>query len=325
MKKYNQGVATPVLISLAALVLIVGTIWLFSGEKVETPAPTSPTTETPAPKAKRSGLLWEFGLSGALMQVLQPDTNYTETFAVNGETTIKVLSDSAAAKPELALPAGVKASDFTITKTVVTDPATGNIATIYRITPNAGGGTGTGDSSWQVIVTNDGEESTTVNVDVSDNDNVDATPSGDEDDEDEENPAEDEDEVDNGTASLSITIIETLDLNVTSPIIGAYVVAIITSPSGNVFTIELTESSPGVYTGIFSNITEVGTYHVTYVISGETSDGTHFDQTVEDTFDVTEEDLAEGDGEDGTPAYQSTKVFDIDQSGEVRPKQTGDY
>ncbi len=314
----NHGLANvPLVLGLVVLIATSLTLWWLTGGEA-LPTPESNQTETLQKTApKKSRLIWEAGLSGALLQALQPNAHYEEALGIDGNTTIKVVSDSAALTPTIIPAPGTNPNDFTITKTVIADPDTGRVATFFQINPN-----GTSSGNFEIVVTNNSNDtSSNFAVNVSTDEDIESTPGSNDSEEDDNGGSEET--ISGGNATLTITIQETIGLNVTIPITGASVIAIITSPSGQVFTVNLIEVSPGVYTGIFSNITEPGTYLVTYVISGQDSDGDHFDQTVDDSFDVDESDLTGSDDDD--PAYQSTKVFDINQGGEIRPKQTGEY
>lgn len=114
--------------------------------------------------------------------------------------------------------------------------------------------------------------------------------------------------------NISITLQETIDGQVL-PVTGATVIAIITSPSGLVYTLPLAEgpSEPGTYTGYFGGNQEAGVYRITYQISGLNHDGTPFTQETDAEF------LSTGLPPESVPgASDWTKIFDINLSGSIQ-------
>lgn len=323
MKNSHRGsIVLPVAGGLALVLAALGVTWWLSQTRISLPpAANSGANPSPAETPTRKGrLIWEAGFSGALIQALHPGENIIQTIVLGEEmTVVKIIAENEAVRVTLKDGAGeeIKKNDPKqprVTETRITDPLTGRLAILYRINQAADAAPG---ENLQINLTNLNPASA-VNYSVTvSNQAVSVAPPP---------PATVIHTVGNQTVILSIAVTETIALNVTVPVLGADVLAIITSPSGQNYTVNLVENTsdaPGTYTGSFSGITETGTYQVTYVISGENADGQSFDQTVQDQFTVTATDLQLGSG--SGPGYQSTKVFDINQENEVRVRQGGEY
>lgn len=113
--------------------------------------------------------------------------------------------------------------------------------------------------------------------------------------------------------TISIVVEETTSTLAVQAVTGATVVATVTSPSGIVTTITLTEdpNHPGTYTGVLTGATEPGTYTIVYTITGTNSEGVAFNQTTTSQFALSPE---------GTVTGVSTwvKKFDINRGNELQ-------
>jgi hypothetical protein len=114
--------------------------------------------------------------------------------------------------------------------------------------------------------------------------------------------------------NISITLQETLNGQI-QPVTGATVTALITSPSGLLYTLPLAESSsaPGTYYGYFTGNQEAGVYQITYQISGLDHNGQPFTQETDAQF------LSTGLPPEATPGSDGwVKIFDINLSGSIQ-------
>ena len=86
---------------------------------------------------------------------------------------------------------------------------------------------------------------------------------------------------------ISIVVQESTQTFAVKAVTGATVVATVTSPSGVVSTVTLTEDTSlnnGTYTGVLNGATEPGTYTVVYTITGRNGEGVQFEQTTTSQF-----------------------------------------
>lgn len=109
--------------------------------------------------------------------------------------------------------------------------------------------------------------------------------------------------------TITLVVQETV-FQVTVPVTGATVVAIITDPNGNVTIVPLVETAPGVYTGVYVGNQTAGIYQVDYQITGVDQDGNQFTETTNGQFVVAPETA----GQSGSYGRR----YDINRSGEVQ-------
>jgi hypothetical protein len=291
---------------------VIGVIILiisFSGDQKEANSPAIPVnTETPSAPvvaATKNSLTWGNLGPGSYPQTVAPKSSRTKSLSIGGQgqAVLKITTRDLKIKVELKNEDHqLVTNSSTVKQTIIKQP-NGETAFIFEIKsmPTAG------VKNWQVIVNNPNPNTPIdYNLTVSETPPISAdSTTGNETD---------------GQANLSLTLEETVALNVTVPVIDATVVATITDPNGQTTTITLTEDPnvPGTYTGTFDDVDTPGIYQITYIITGENSEGEPFDQVVTDQFTVPDPNT-NNTPTDPNPTYQSTKKFDINQADEIRP------
>lgn len=274
---------------------------------------TIATTWSPAEKTAtqtsptESQLAWDGLEPGVYEWKLGPTERRIESLGLTGKgsAVLKIVTTSGDLKVSLKDEFGqiVKPEDdLAVAQAVVKQP-NGETVFIFKIKSNPA----EGKKDWQLIVANPNPDTpTSYNLTLAETPPISA-------DSTTENEAD-------GQADLSLTLEETISLNVTVPVVDATVVATITDPNGQTTTITLTENpdAPGTYTGTFDNIDTPGLYQITYVITGEDFAGQPFDQVVTDQFTVPDPNVNDLPI-DPNPIYQSIKKFDINQADDIRP------
>ncbi len=271
------------------------------------PVNTEPTNNPPE-IVTQNKIVWGKMSPGSYQRKIEPQKQTIESVSLGGQgqAILKITTSDSNVKVELKdenfQPT---TNDPAVNQAIVKEP-NGDTTFIFQIQSK----TKTGVKDWQLVVSNPNSNSQT---------NYDLTIS--------EGPPISADSTTgnteigiNGQADLSLTLEETVALNVTVPVIEATVIATITDPNGQNTTIPLVEDpdAPGTYTGIFNDVDVPGTYEITYTITGENSAGEQFDQIVTDQFTVPDPNASE-DPLSSNPTYQSIKKFDINQADDIRP------
>ncbi len=294
---------------LIAVLIIIG-VMMSSDSRESLPAPTA--NENPLPVPVKSKVVWGNTSPGIYPRALAAKAQTSETVAIGGvgAVAIKITSSNPKLVVSMKNPLGetVKPDDPSVLSTTFKNSQTGETTTIYQI-KNAGNQATANPNDWQISVSNQQTNATsTYNLTVSDPSLITSNP---------EVNGQESGNTGGTEANLTLTIQETIAIDVVVPVTGAEVIANITNPSGEESSVPLTEdpNNPGTYTGTFTDINAPGVYQVEYVISGEDAAGQPFDQIVTDEFTVTDP-----DGPTGNPSTPGTnKKFDINQSDEVRP------
>ena len=306
----QQGFLTLPLIlgGLAIIGVIITIIYIFSGNNSGPVLPSVNETMTPptANAPVRDPLVWGNLGPGTYPRTIEPKKQAIESLSLGGQgkAILKIETRNSKIKVELKNEDHQLVTNSSLVKQTTIKQPGGKTTFVFEIKSNPTAGT----KDWQLIVSNP-NSNTPANYDltVSEASQISANSN-----------AGDVNSVLNETADLSLTLEETISLGVTVPVINALVIANITDPNGKTSSITLTEdvNSPGTYTGTFNEVTTPGTYQITYTISGENSEGQHFDQVVTDQFTVPDPNLNQTPP---NPTYQSTKKFDINQAEDIRP------
>ena len=314
-------------IGMAALPIIIGgvvvagllitAVWM-SGDSPNPEESTDTANEAPAtpPEPAKSRIVWGSISPGVYARTVSSKASASEKVQIGGSGTTALKIESSNSKLAISLkgPDGqvisiTDANAAGVTMSKITDTATGKTAYTFQI-ENAGAAN-TEAEGWEVVVNNQNTNSpTTYDLTVSDSSLVNTqtndssisnTQSGD------------------TSATLSITVTETISIGVEVPILNADVTATVTDPNGNTTTVDLIENpnDPGNYSGTFDSITTPGTYDVTYNISGINADGVPFDQIVNDQFTVPDPNATAPTN----TGVGTDKKYDINQSGDITPVQ----
>lgn len=312
-------------IGMAALPIIIGgvvvagllitAVWL-SGEKAPvSPAPAA-QTETALPEPAKSRIVWGSINPGIYSRTVSAKASTSEKVQIGGSgtTALKIESANSNLAVSLKTPDGqvitaANAAAAGVVMSKITDSTTGKTAYVFQVkTDNQNSET----NEWEVVINNQSANSpSTYDLTVSDTSLVNS------------NPAESTiagSQSNDQSATISITVTETVSVGVNIPVLNADVTVIITDPNGNATTVDLTENpnDPGNYSGTFDNITTPGTYDVEYHISGTNSNGEPFDQIVNDQFTVPDPGATAPTGGSG---IGTDKKYDINQAGEIQPVQ----
>ena len=320
IKNNKLGIASlPIIIGGVIVAgLLITAVW-FAGDK---PATTQTIVENlpPRPVPVKSKIIWGSINPGVYSRTGSSKASASEKVQIGGQgtTALKVESNNNKLVVSLKTPEGQVVSAASAVAQGVkmiktTDPTTGKTAYLFQIASNNQNNPGQ-NQEWEVVINNQNTNSpSTYDLTVSDSSLVNANPA---DSNVSSNQTGDQ------SATLSLTVTETVSIGVTVPILNADITASVTDPNGNVTIVDLTQNpnTPGNYTGTFTDIDTPGTYEVTYNISGTNAAGEHFDQIVTDQFTVPDPNAVAPTG-GGSSNVGSDKKYDINQSCDITPVQ----
>jgi len=300
----------PLFLVLGGLIIIViavtSVVWL--GRTPTEPAAENSDNQTRPNEVQppvKSQIVWGNVSPGTYERVAAPKSQTAETISFSGRGTavLKVITKDPKITVELKDNVSQPVAESAVVQKTVSQNPNGETTVIFTVKSQAVGTT----KDWQLVINNPNTQTpANYQLIVSEGAQVSANSAT--------------DNASDASTNLSLTLEETISLNVTVPVIDATVVANITDPNGETTTVVLVEdpNNPGTYTGTFNDVDTPGTYEITYVISGSNSDGEHFDQVVTDQFDVPDPNVGGNDPEPN-PVYQTNKKYDINQGDDIRP------